>query len=161
VRGTSVACLSTVILLAGLGPVVVWATDSNEPELAMDVPAVFVVSLDVNQLEYNATEQNLVDGETEAQTIIATVQANSNWVMNIYGDSAIWTGPWNKPVGDILWSVDGSAFTPLETGTMQITSGGPTAGNNKNIDIKISLDITEDLPGDYEYENIVVEVSAP
>lgn len=150
-----------VVAALCLAPTSGRASEADEPELEMSVPEVFVISVDQGHLEFDATPQELIDQETAPQTLVATVQSNTDWVVNIYGDSAIWTGPWDKPVGDILWRISGGTYAPLETSNANVSSGGPTAGSNLEIEIKISLDITEDLPGNYEYESIILEISAP
>jgi hypothetical protein len=103
----------------------------------------------------------LLAGWTTPQDLNTTVSTNVDWVLTIMGSQSNWTGPWLKPVGDIYWKYGAGDYAALTTLSANVTTGGPVEGGSYPISIKIALDLVTDVPGEYSYTYIVIELTAP
>jgi hypothetical protein len=103
----------------------------------------------------------VLSGWTGEQTLGVTVSANTEWVLWIRGTEPAWDGPWSKPIGDIHWSCGESEYVPLDTMPAEVCAGGMSDHEPYQINFKIALDPLKDVPGDYYYTYIVIELTSP
>lgn len=86
-----------------------------------------------------------------------TVRSNRSYRVQISADAATFThtaqtgaATYNKPAGDVSWSVDGGAYTALTTTPTNIGSGSATSLSTAvAVGYKTAYDITKDQPGAY------------
>lgn len=152
-------CLA--LFLAWAVPALADDDERSEPEFRMDIDSVMFVHLDRNELEFNPTANDLINGRTTPEQLTATVSSNTDWVLSIAGSATKWDGPWDKPVGDILWRIAGSEnYTPLATSAAEVERGAPVKEYGVSLDFAVALDMARDLAGTYRYESVVFQVSA-
>ena len=137
------------------------AVPEDDSGFGMDVPGVRSLTLDDESLYMEPGIIEMLDGFTDPEVITASVCANVTWVLTIRGSDELWDGPWDKPITDIYWNYNGGDYVPLGMDSAYIVSGGPCNQVEYPINFKVKLDMEYDLPGEYYYEYIVFELSAP
>ncbi len=139
----------------------VHADSEDVSGLTVSIGEVRTITLESGSFNFSPDINELLDGRTEHQSWDAIVSANVGWVLTIRGAEDTWDGPWDKPVSDILWEYDGGGYMPLDTEPQIVCSGGPSNREPYPIGITVQLDFEKDIPGDYHYGYIVLELSAP
>jgi hypothetical protein len=152
--------LPVIIILLLLCPAS-YADREDESDFSMRCPEVRYLTLEPDSLDFESSMANMVEGWTSTKVLTARVFANVQWVMKIKGTSGTWEGPYAKPISDIYWSYGTGTPVPLTTDSATVVSGGCCFNEPFPIDIKVKLDMTRDVPGDYYYTYILVELSAP
>ncbi len=154
-----------ILITVFLSTLVITSPVSADSE---DITGFTMTVTEVRSLEISASSaffvpgvRELLDGESSPQTWVASVSANVDWVLTIRGAESFWEGPWDKPVSDILWEYDGSGWLALSTEPVEIRSGGPSNQEAYPISVKVNLDIEQDIPGEYYYGYVVLELSSP
>lgn len=137
------------------------AVRESESDFSIVISEVRSLTLDAESIYLDPAASELIAGWTEERSWNATVCANVDWVLSIRGTDPTWEGPWPKPVGDIYWSYDGSEFVPLDTLPVEVCVDGPVDHKSYPITFRIALDPLEDVPGEYRYGYIVLELTAP
>ncbi|MEP0813238.1 MAG: hypothetical protein HRF49_01055 [bacterium] len=157
--------LAALLAAALLAPSAAFAGKEKDGEFEIDCPEVRYLELDTDNLDYQVTGQQMLDGWTQTKTIVAKISANCQWVLNIYGTSEYWTKENEdgnfKSVGDIWWNYSQNPFQALTLTPNQIASGGKKYNQAYPVHIKIALDISQDGPGVYHYEFVTFEITAP
>jgi hypothetical protein len=125
------------------------------------VPGIRSVYVGSGTLIFAPDVIQVLEGWTTPQTLDTTVSANEDWALTITGSQGAWTGPWAKPVGDIYWKYGAGDYAALTTSSANVMTGGPVDNGSYHIDFKIALDLVTDMPGNYSYSYIVIEISAP
>jgi hypothetical protein len=154
------ACLALIAALLLIFPAGVGA-EEDQSGFSMSVPGVKSITIESGTLIFAPDLNQLLDGWTTVEALDATLSSNEDWLLTISGSQATWTGPWSKPVGDIYWSYSAGDFTALTTSSAEVTSGAPVADGSIQIDFKIALDLGDDIPGNYSYTYVVLELTAP
>ncbi len=106
----------------------------------------------------SAYDAGYIESATDATVL--TLDANKNWKLSVKYNGAGWTAPWAKPETDLLIKI-----TNVPTGTIQNTfddyvsptdvnvemllHGTGVSDNEVEIQTKVLLDWTQDLPGAY------------
>lgn len=135
--------------------------ERSEPEFSMDIDSIMFVHLDRHELAFNPSANDVLSGRTPPQQLKATVSSNTDWVLSIAGSSPKWDGPWDKPVGDILWRIAGEgSYAQLASTAAEVQRGSPAKDLDISLDFAIALDMAHDLAGTYRYESVVFQVSA-
>lgn len=101
-----------------------------------------------------------------AHVKIFLIQANTPWLMTVEGtnpfftcDSGQFPGSWQeKPVTDIVWN-KGYGFIHM-TQEPQIVRKSQACHSIVYLSFKILLDICNDKPGEYHYEDVVFTLGA-
>lgn len=137
------------------------ADPTEGSSLTISIGEVRTISLESGSIYLSPNINELLEGRIEPQTWDAIVSSNVDWVLTIRGTEDTWDGPWQKPVGDILWSYEGGDFTPLDMEPQVVWSGGPSNREHYPINFTVELDFINDVPGEYHYGYIVLELSAP
>ena len=138
-----------------------FASPEDTPDMSLSVPGVRMITLDKHSLDFIAGGGDFDRGWTETKEITARIGSNVNWVLMISGTGDSWDGPWAKPVSDIFWKYGSGEFHALSTGGASVTSGGPVNNLSVPIHFKIKLALDKDIPGEYRYEYILMELTAP
>ena len=141
-------------------PLTVWA-ENDQSAFSMSVPTVSSVTAGSGTMIFTPDLAQILAGETTPQDLDVTVSTNVDWELTITGSQATWTGPWSKPVGDILWKYGAGDYAALTTSSASVATGGPVEDGSYPISIKIALDLVTDIPGEYSYTYIVIELTAP
>lgn len=139
----------------------VYAAEDDDSDMSMRVPDVRLLDVEPNSINFEPDLNNMVNGWTEAKLITAVVSANAGWLLTIKGSSDYWEGPYQKPISDIYWNLADGEFLPLSTQSTEVVSGGLSNQSGYPINIKVKLDISRDLPGDYYYYSVIIELIAP
>ncbi len=129
--------------------------------LTISIGEVRAISLNSTSILLSPNMNELLDGRIEQQSWDALVSSNVDWVLTIRGSEEIWDGPWQKPISDILWNYEGSEFTPLDIEPQVVCAGGPSNREHYEINFTVELDFVTDIPGEYHYGYIILELSAP
>lgn len=127
----------------------------------MSVTGIRYLTLENGSVAFTPEPEQMINGWTTEEQSVVWVSANVPWVLTIRGSEDYWEGPWAKPVSDIYWRYGTSEFIPLGTTSETIAIDGPVSSEQFLIDLKIKLDMENDLPGDYTYSYVVFEISAP
>jgi hypothetical protein len=135
------------------------AEDTYQAGISIVIGQVRTVTVDTQYADFQPTAPELIEGWTQVQTINAMVSANTHWEMTIRGSDEYWNAPWEKPVGDIFWSYDGSEYVPLTVDPAFVVNGSAVVDENYSIEFIVALDPLKDIPGDYSYPQIIVELS--
>ena len=138
-----------------------YADPVDDSGFGMSVPGVRSLTLEQDNLQFEPDILQFLDGWTHQEVLIARVNANVDWVLTIRGSDELWEGPWEKPVTDIYWKYGGGEYASLDTQSAYVASGGPTNQQAYPIHFKIKLDLEWDVPGEYYYEYVIFELSAP
>jgi hypothetical protein len=138
-----------------------YATQEGDSDLSMQVPDVYLLDVEPGSIDFQPDLGNVLEGWTEAKEVTAIVSANADWVLMIKGNQEFWEGPYQKPVSDIYWNLAGGDFQPLSTQSVLVVSGGLSDAVGYPIHIKVKLDITKDIPGNYHFYYVVIELMAP
>jgi hypothetical protein len=85
------------------------------------------------------------------------VKANRSYKVQIAADATTFSASaptgvtaYSKPIGDVLWSTDGTTYHSLSTTAADVNTGTPTAtSSNVALTYKVNYDITKDKPGAY------------
>ena len=144
-----------------LHPYPLRAESNDQSNFSMTVPEVRSVTAGSAMMVFTPDLTQILNGETTPQNLDTTVSTNVDWVLTIRGSQSNWTGPWSKPVGDIFWKYGAGDYTALTTLSADVTSGEAVDGGSYPISIKIALDLVADEPGEYSYQYIVIELTAP
>jgi hypothetical protein len=139
----------------------VLAASQDDSAFSMTVPGVRSLSVDTNTIYFTPDVTQLLAGWTTEETLITTVNANVDWVLTITGSQSNWTGPWSKPVGDIYWKYGAGDYAALTTLAANVATDGPVDGGSYPISFKIALNLAIDVPGEYSYQYVVLELAAP
>ena len=151
-----ICCMSVLPINA----IPAWAEANHQTDFSIIVGEVRTVSVDRENLDLIPVAAELIAGWTRVGTLNITVSANVEWALSIRGSEPFWEAPWNKPVGDIFWSYNGSEYFPLDVIATEVLTGGPSDNEIYPLNFKISLDPLEDIPGDYYYPEIIIEVTS-
>jgi hypothetical protein len=148
-----------------------YADPEDESDASISVPGIRSLTLEQNSLHYEPNINQMLEGWTEQQVLITRVSANVNWVLNIRGSDEFWEGPWDKPVGDLYWKYGGGSgssvsrsdagYQPLGTQPTEVASGGPCNQRTFPIHFRVKLDLETDVPGEYYYTYVVIELTMP
>ena len=149
-----------VVMLLVLCPAA-HAESEDDSGFSMGVPGVRSLTLEDNNIQFEPDTLQMLDGWTHQEVLIARVNANVDWVLTVRGSDEYWEGPWQKPVSDIYWKYGGLDYESMSTQNATVASGGPCNQNTYPIHFKVMLDLESDVPGDYYYEYVVFELSAP
>ena len=171
-----VLALGVVVAVALPGEVRAQSCGVNAPgqcpattSASLTMPAVIRVLL---VPAATSTPASVADFEAGHGTIggsLLTVSANTAWALSISAASSMWlattTVPGSapradKPAEDLLWSIDGTAFTPLEMTTRQLASGPATNGFVRTLSYRVLYSLLLDTPGRYEM-TVLLTVTAP
>lgn len=132
-----------------------------ESGFSITISEVRSLTLDSDTVNLTPDATSVLTGWMEEQTWEVNVWANVDWVLRIRGTSSTWEGPWPKPVGDIYCAYAGSEYVPLDTAPVEIYRGGPADHESYPINFRIALDPLLDIPGEYYYSYIVLELESP
>ena len=132
-----------------------------ESGFSITISEVRSLNLDSESTYLTPYATAVLTGWTEQCTLDVNVSANVDWVLRIRGTNPIWEGPWPKPVGDICFAYGGSEYVPLDTTPIEVCRGGPADRETYPINFMITLDPLRDIPGEYYYNHIVLELEAP
>ena len=138
-----------------------YAKSDDDSDFSLRCPAMHMVTVEPDSLSFQPDMAALAAGWTETKQLTAWVSANVPWKLTIKGSVASWAGPYPKPVSDIYWSYGPGAYVPLTTSSATVATGGLANRQPYPINIKVKMDLSKDLPGDYQYYYIVVELSTP
>jgi hypothetical protein len=162
--------LSTAILIQSIiavAIVLLWSPAArsgpeDDSDFSVSVPGVRLLTLERDSIRFEADILQIVDGWTNEEMLVARVSANVDWVLTVRGSEELWEGPWQKPVSDIYWSYGGGEYRPLSsTESAQVVAGGLSKEAGYPIELKVKLDLEKDVPGEYYYSYLVVELTAP
>jgi hypothetical protein len=137
------------------------AARDTQSGFSLVVSEVRSLSIDSGSSYLSPGAAEILAGWTQEHSTDITISSNTEWVLSIRGASPTWDGPWAKPVGDVYWSCNGSDYMPLSTDPAQVCLGGPSDHRPYPINFKVHLDPLKDIPGDYRYTSIVLELTAP
>jgi len=138
-----------------------FAVPDDQSGFSIIIEDVRTLSLD-SEITYFAPDvMQILSGWTGEQVWTTTINANVDWVLTIRGTEAFWDGPWQKPVGDIWWEYNGGGFVPLDTEPAEVCSAGPSDHQVHQIRFRLAVDLLKDIPGDYYYGYLVLELAAP
>ena len=154
------ARLALIAALLLIFPAGVGAED-DQSAFSMSIEGVRAITIESGTLIFTPDLTQLLAGWTTVEPLDSTLSSNEDWLLAIRGSQATWTGPWLKPVGDIYWSYGAGGYTALTTSSADVTSGVPVANGAVQINIKIALDLGDDIPGNYSYTDIVLELTTP
>lgn len=153
------ACLTAALCVLHVAPAL--AAPEDDSDFYMSVPGVRTLKLDRTSLQFTPGAMELESGWTQQKVIVAHISANVDWALRISGTMEAWEGPWDKPVGDIHWKCGGGGFTALTTTEAVAAEGGPSNQQAFPLHFKVKLDWTKDIPGEYTYSYILLEVTEP
>jgi hypothetical protein len=137
------------------------ADSDSDSGFTMTVDEVRLLSLDQDSVYLTPDVKALMDGKTESVDLTANVWSNAYWALTIRGSESEWEGPWPKPVGDILWrNGPNGEFTPLDTEPVTIAEGGPVNNEAFDLTFSVKLDMAKDVPGEYSYSSVILELTA-
>jgi hypothetical protein len=156
-----IAHLLIALLLSLLFSPAAAAQSDNESRFAIPIGEVRVLELDTEITYFTPGVAEVLAGRTGEQMWNMVVSANTEWLLTIRGTDEYWDGPWEKPVGDILWRYDMPEFVPLTTEPVVVSSGGPADHVVYPIEFSISLNMLNDIPGEYFYGYVVFELASP
>ncbi|HUF26634.1 MAG TPA: hypothetical protein VMM18_06605 [Gemmatimonadaceae bacterium] len=178
VHRTATGLLSVLGLALGLAPAAAGAQSctvvspgacSLTTSASLTVPAVINVQVGPGDGTQPATLADFEAGFGSFAGPAITISANTAWAISISAGNATWgasnTLPGisarpDKPAGDLLWSLDGAAYTPLAISAMQLGSGGATNAAVLTIDYRVLYSLTLDTPGMYEMV-VLLTVTSP
>jgi len=138
-----------------------YAKQEGDSDLSMQVPDVYLLDVEPGSIDFQPDLGNVLEGWTEAREVTAIVSANADWVLKIRGSQEFWEAPYQKPVSDIYWNLAVGDFQPLSTQFAPVVSGGLADASEYPIHIKVKLDISKEIPGDYHYYYVVIGLMTP
>jgi len=154
-------CLIFATFTISLPPGIVQAQDEGNSSVTLVVSEVRTLSIDADGGFLSPDASAVLDGWSEERTCDIIISANTEWVLRIRGSSPVWDAPWQKPVSDIYYSCSDGDFIPLTTTPNDILVGGPAINGTIPVTFKIKLDPLHDIPGEYYYNAIELELIAP
>lgn len=137
------------------------AQSDDQSRFVIPVGEVRVLELDTEITFFAPGVAEVLAGRTAEQTWNMVVSSNTDWILTIRGSDEYWDGPWQKPVSDILWRHEMADFIPLSTEPAVVSSGGMADHVAYPIEFSISLNMLNDIPGDYFYGYVVFEFASP
>lgn len=152
--------IAALLLLLFLSPQAAAQSDGDS-HFSMPVPEIRVLELDTELTFIAPGVAEVLAGRTTEQTWNTVVSSNTDWVLTIRGTEEYWDGPWQKPVSDILCRFDDSEFITLDTEPVEICSGGRVDHAEYPVEFSISLNLLNDIPGEYFYGYVVFELASP
>ena len=154
--GSALAC---VVLLALATPI--YAAEDSQSGFTIIVSEVRSITIDSSSADFSPGAMELISGWTRESSSNLIISSNTEWVLSIRGTSPTWDGPWLKPVGDIFWSYNGGKYVPLSVDSTEILHGGAADHRPYALNFKVHLDPLKDIPGEYRYQSIVLELTSP
>ena len=136
---------------------------------SLTVPAVIHVLLTPASTTTPASVADFEAGHGSIGGSLLTVRANTAWALSISASSPLWVATTtipgsapraDKPAGDLLWSIDAVAFTPLDMTARQLAAGAATNGFVRTLSYRVLYSLLLDTPGRYEM-TVLLTVTAP
>lgn len=136
---------------------------------SLTIPAVIQVLLAPVASSTPASAADFEAGHGSVGGSLLTVSANTAWALSISAASSLWlataTIPGSapradKPAEDLLWSIDGTTFTPLEMTTRPLAAGAATNAFVRTLSYRVLYSLLLDAPGRYEV-TVLLTVTAP
>ena len=118
------------------------------------------LSLDRDELTFNPTDAELLGGRTGEEEQTATLSSNTPWVLTIRGSTAVWDGPWAKPVEDILVGTQSRDAFSVTTSPQELASGDPGVDVAVRMLVSVKVSLEKDRPGTYMYRSLVFQLAS-
>lgn len=132
------------------------ATAGQSATATVTIPSVLAINVTNTSIAFNPTAANFAAGFVAGENASGIqTRGNVSHDLTIQADAASFTYSGSespaptKAASDLLWSLDGSNFTPISTSEQNLGSFGRGVNSAATVYYRVALDYLADAPGAY------------